>query len=194
MDLEELTAKLAQTLPPNRFRHTLGVVEWSEKLAEQYLMPVIQARQAALLHDCAKYLSDEQLLKLAEQAGLPIEPETRLQPFLLHGPVGAYLAQRDYGVTDPVILDAVSRHTLGADQMTGLDKVIFLADMVEPNRSYPGVRELRALTLLDLDKAMVAALDQTIRHLLDRGDLLHSQTVRTRNALLQNRPVIPGRS
>lgn len=185
MEFQRLTSEIEQILPPRRFRHTMGVVDWAEKMADRYQLNKAQVHLAALLHDCAKKLPDQALLERAVHAGILVDKEMQEQPFLLHGPVGAVLAREEYNINDPQVLQAIARHTLGADDMTSLDKLIFLADMVEINRRYPGVEELRVLTLTDLDQAMLAALDQTIRHLLDQRALIHPQTARTRNSIIR---------
>ncbi len=186
MEFQRLLSKIEVALTPGRFRHTMGVVDWAERMADRYGVHRGQVRLAALLHDCAKKLPDKDLLERAGQAGIPVDTEITEQPSLLHGPVGAVIAREEYAIDDPQVLQAISRHTLGADDMTTLDKLIFLADMVEVNRRYPGVEELRVLTLEDLDRAMVAALDQTVRHLLDRRAVIHPQTVSTRNSILRS--------
>jgi predicted HD superfamily hydrolase involved in NAD metabolism len=186
MEFKRLLTQIELVLSPRRFLHTKGVLDWAEKMADRHQLNQEQVRPAALLHDCAKKLPAEALLNLAEQAGISLDKVLREQPFLLHGPVGAVLAKQHYHIQDLQVLQAISRHTLGADEMTPLDKLIFLADMVEINRSYPGVAELRALTLVDMDQAMLAALDQTIKLLLDRQALIHPQTISTRNSILRS--------
>lgn len=193
MEFQRLLSRIEIVLSPGRFRHTMGVVDWAERLAERYGIHRGQVRIAALLHDCAKKMSNKELLERAVQAGIAVDRELKEQPSLLHGPVGAVIAREEYGIDDPQILQAISYHTLGSDNMTTLDKLIFLADMVEVNRRYPGVEELRVLTLEDLDRAMVAALDQTIRYLLDCRAIIHPQTISTRNNILRV-ALLPGTS
>jgi len=175
---------LARKLSPLRYRHSQGVASYAAELALKYKGDISKARLAGLLHDYARDLPEEKLLTLAEEAGLiSCEVERRL-PVLLHGPVGAYLIQRELGLNDKEILQAISRHTVGSPDMTLLDKIIYLADALEPGRLYPGVDVLRRLAEEDLDKALLKALESSISYVLAKGQLLHPATVEARNYLL----------
>lgn len=175
---------LARKLSPPRYRHSQGVASYAAELALKYRGEVGKAKLAGLLHDYARDLPDEELLTLAGKAGLiTCEVERRL-PVLLHGPVGAYLIQRELGLDDKEILQAISRHTVGSADMTLLDKIIYLADALEPGRRYPGVELLRRLAEEDLDKALLKALESSISYVLEKGQLLHPATVEARNYLL----------
>ncbi len=190
MEFQEIMTKISEVLSPDRFRHTLGVLTWAEKMATRFDLPsqginLEQVRFAALLHDCAKALTNEQLIAEAEQAGIQLTRDYYDQPFLLHAPIGAVLAQKHYQLSDDLVLKAIACHTLGADQMTALDKVVFIADMVEPNRQYPGVAALRNLSIKDLNQAFLAALNSNIQHLITSNFVIHPQTISTRNALLR---------
>lgn len=192
MEFQDIMTELSEVLSPERFQHTLGVLAWAEKMATRFDLPsqginLEQVRLAALLHDCAKSLTDQQLIMAAKQAGIQLTRDYHDQPFLLHAPIGAIIAKKDYQLTDDLVLQAIARHTLGADQMTALDKVIFIADMVEVHRQYPGVEALRKLSLEDLEQALLAALNSNIKHLIALGVVIHPQTVSTRNALLRAR-------
>lgn len=177
---------LARKLSPLRYRHSQGVASYAAELALKYKGEISKARLAGLLHDYARDLPEEKLLTLAEEAGLiSCEVERRL-PVLLHGPVGAYLIQKELGLNDKEILQAISRHTVGSPDMTLLDKIIYLADALEPGRLYPGVDVLRRLAEEDLDKALLKALESSISYVLAKGQLLHPATVEARNYLLLN--------
>lgn len=181
----EICAKLKQMLDFKRFQHTLGVVEMASRLAERYGVPAEKARLAALLHDCAKGLSSFHLLRRIEGSDIVIDDMERLITPILHGPAGAVVAREDFGVTDPEILRAIRFHTTGAPDMTVLDKVIFLADYIEPNRTCSGVDELRKMAFVDLDQAVATAAGRTIIYEVNRGNLVHPRTLETRNALLR---------
>ncbi|MCG0277581.1 MAG: bis(5'-nucleosyl)-tetraphosphatase (symmetrical) YqeK [Thermanaeromonas sp.] len=178
---------LARKLSPLRYRHSRGVASYAAQLALKYNIEVNKARLAGLLHDYARDLPEGELLTLAEEAGLISCEVERKLPLLLHGPVGAYLVQKDLNVNDGEILQAISRHTVGAPDMTLLDKIIYLADALEPGRVYPGVDVLRRLAEEDLDKALLKALESSISYVLARGQLLHPATVEARNCLLMKR-------
>ena len=106
---------------------------------------------------------------------------------LLHGPAGAAYAKLRLQIVDVDICEAIRVHTLGSTSMSILDKIIFLADYIEPNRNFPGVDELRQLAFIDLNRAVISAYDGTIRHLLDLGLTIHVDTIRGRNSVLLER-------
>ncbi|HHY93164.1 MAG TPA: HD domain-containing protein [Firmicutes bacterium] len=185
MTWEELTDRLAAHLTPDRLQHSLGVVETAARLAVRWGAAVAQARLAGLLHDCAKGLTADELLQWAAAFGI-VRSDTEIAcPDLLHGPVGALLAWKEYGVTDRAVLTAIRLHTLGAPDMGLLDKLIYLADYIEPGRAFPGVEDLRRRAEQDLNQAVLRAMDGTIRYVLERGLPLHPQTVAARNQLLR---------
>jgi predicted HD superfamily hydrolase involved in NAD metabolism len=170
-------------LSPKRFKHTLGVAETAEELAHATGVCVEKARVAALLHDYARELSPETLKGLAREANLDDQFSLN-QPELLHASVGAFLVQRELGVTDQEILDAIISHTVGRRKMNTLEQIIYLADMIEPNRDYAGVQELRAAASQNLKTGVVAALDHTIRYLLNINKPIHLHTIDARNYFL----------
>ena len=156
--------KLRATLKYSRYLHCVGAMECAVELAARFGCDAKKARVAALLHDCAK-LPEDALIALAKEFGVtPSEYDLRA-PGLLHDRVGAFLAQRDYGVEDEEILRAIGRHTLCACGMTKLDKVVYLADKMERTRDYPGVEEIRAAAQSDLERAVVLCMEHVIAHL-----------------------------
>lgn len=185
MQEQKMHEKLQQMIDADRYQHTLGVVEMATRLAERYGACVEQARLAALLHDCAKGLSRFHLLQRLEGSDIVVDSVERAIIPILHGPVGAIIAREEFGVTDAAVLQAIRYHTTGSPEMSLLDKVIFLADYIEPNRSCPGVEELRQLAFQDLDQAIIQAAGRTIIYEINRNHLIHNRTVETRNALLR---------
>jgi predicted HD superfamily hydrolase involved in NAD metabolism len=184
MEYHEILVILTNELRPARFRHSREVSRTAVRLAERWGTDVEKARLAGILHDCARSLKGEALLACATENGLsPSEIELR-QPALIHAKLGALMAERRFGVKDPAILQAIRVHTTGAAQMTELDKIIYLADSIEPGRNFPGVQLIRELAEKDLDTAVLAAFDQGIRFVLDGGGLMHPDTVDGRNSLL----------
>lgn len=177
---EEVRARLDAP----RFHHTMGVVISAEELASQYGADPVKARAAALLHDVAKGYGRERLLKEALEFGIVLSDIERRAPSLIHAPLGAEVARREFGVGDPDILAAVRYHTTGRAGMSLLEKVVFLADYVEPGRTHPGVERVREAARHDLDRAALLALDQTIVYLVERGELIAPDAVAARNDLL----------
>ena len=185
--MNQIINKLKEKLPPNRFKHSLGVSETAVMLARKYGADPDKARIAGLLHDCARGMTPDDLLQRAETFGIVITDVDRREPVLLHAPVGAFIAKLDYGITDADVLMAITRHTTGGSGMSLLDDMIFLADFIEPGRSFSGVEKLRELAKKDLQEALLAAYDQTLFFLLNRRGLIHLSTVEGRNFLLSNR-------
>ena len=184
MNWTDIEADLKKRLTPKRFRHTMNVVEAAEKLACTFGCDPDQARLAGLLHDCAKNLSNEHQLDCAKQHQLKIDRICQNDPQLLHGPVGSVLAGERYGVTDTTIQNAIYCHTTGCKQMSILDKIIYLADYIEKDRSFPGVDAIRLMAETDLDQATIMALTNSICHVAQTGALIHKRTIEARIDLI----------
>jgi predicted HD superfamily hydrolase involved in NAD metabolism len=184
MNWTDIEVDLRNKLTPKRFRHTMNVVEAAEKLARTFGCDPEQARLAALLHDCAKNLTDEQQLDYAQKHQIKIDRVSQNDPQLLHGPVGAVLAKERYDVTDSAIQNAIDCHTTGCQHMSTLDKIIYLADYIEKDRSFPGVDAIRQIAETDLDRATIMALTNCICHVAQTGALLHKRTIDARNDLI----------
>ena len=184
MDYHEILVILTKELRPARFRHSRDVSRTAVRLAECWDIDIEKARLAGILHDCARNLKGDELLSAAQSNGLELGDIEKLQPALVHAPLGAILAQRRFGVADPEILQAIRRHTTGAAHMSPLDKIIYLADCIEPGRNYPGVEQPRELAEKNLDAAVLVAYDHSIRFVLGGGGLLHPNTIEGRNSLL----------
>ena len=185
MTYEEMQAELEKRLKPSRFRHSLGVARTAARLAERFGQDAKQAQLAGLLHDCAREFPNDSLLAEAEKRGLPIGPVERSMPLLLHAPLGACRLREVYGVRDPAVAQAIARHTVGGPQMTALDKIIWFADMIEPGRDYPQVERLRQLAReASLDEMLLAGLSESIIFVVQKGHLVHPDTVLARNEIL----------
>lgn len=178
---------LRRRLGEERLRHTWGVVETAVAMARRWGADPEKARLAALLHDYAKGLPPGQLLELGRRFGVIADPAEEAFPDLLHAPVGAELVREEGLAGDPEVLAAIRWHTTGTPGMGTLDKILWVADMIEPGRNFPGVEEIRRLAGRDLDEALLAGLDHTIAHVIRTGRLLHLGSVRTRNWLLEER-------
>ena len=152
-----------------RFQHTLNVEALAVELARQYGADPQKAALAALLHDCAKELPKEELLRIMRENVIIAENGERRPAPVWHGICAAILARTQWGVADEEILNAVACHTTGRPGMTQLDKILFLADMTCAERDFPGVEHLRALTRQNLDLAMVEALQHTVRFVQQSG-------------------------
>ncbi|MEF3306091.1 bis(5'-nucleosyl)-tetraphosphatase (symmetrical) YqeK [Paenibacillus sp. GYB003] len=183
MNRERLIEETRGQMPARRWEHTLGVVGSAAALAAKYGADAEKAELAALLHDYCKYWPiDEQRREYAE-AGL--DPDLlRYDPQLIHGPLAAEIVRRRYGIDDPEILDAIRYHTSGREKMSLLDKIVCLADYIEPGRDFPGVHNIREIAEHSLERALVAGFDSTIQFLLAKGKKVYPLTLAARNALL----------
>jgi predicted HD superfamily hydrolase involved in NAD metabolism len=163
---KKLTKAMEETQSGKRFQHTIGVEYTAAAMAMRFDVDVNLARLAGLLHDCAKPLEDEKLLKICEKNNLPVSEIEGRNPYLLHGKVGAWLAKEKYEVSDEDVLNAITWHTTGRPGMSDLEKIIFIADYIEPNRKVaPNLQEVRKLAFDDLDKAMIRILKDTMDYL-----------------------------
>lgn len=174
----EIQDKLRKKQTGSRFTHTLGVQYTSACLAMRYGGDVDQAQMAGLLHDCAKHMKPEKLLSICKENGLEVTEVQEKTPFLLHGRVGAFLAQNKYEIEDPEILSAIEWHTTGKPDMSLLEKIVFTADYIEPNRNKaPNLPELRRISFEDLDLAVYRILKQTLEYLEESTDQIDETTV-----------------
>lgn len=184
MERAEIMQLLREMTDDRRYSHTMGVMACARELAGLYGVDTRQAELAALLHDCARCLSPQELLASALEQGLPVDELEREVPDLLHGKVGAFFARARFGVDDPAVLRAIELHTLGAQDMTLLDKIIFIADMIEPSRDFPGVETLRETARTDLDRSLLDGFDSTIRYVIEKRQYIHPRSIGARNAIL----------
>ncbi len=183
--VEVIKEKLKHVISAKRYIHTLGVVDAACYLAEKYGEDPLDAQIAALLHDYAKDFSEEQLKEYIDKKKVVADDILREAHQLLHGKVAAYIAQQEFYISDPNILNAIENHTTGRANMSQLEKIVYLADFIEVGRNYPGVDELRLLAEEDLDKALLQALNNTIIYVLSIEKLLHPNTIYARNDLLR---------
>ncbi len=175
--------KILAYYPEKRRAHIRGVIEESKKLAERYGADVEKAMTAALFHDIAKYR-----VKEWQDGAFPevvLDEDTIEIPETIHAPLGAYLARKEFGIEDEEILHAIAGHTVGIVPMHKLDQILFLADLIEPGRDFPGVENLRAAAYADLTGATLLAMKHTIQYLMGQGLLVHPATIRAYNALIR---------
>lgn len=174
LSLKKLRKEMKKVQDSKRFEHTLGVEYMAAALAMRYGCDIEAARIAGLLHDCAKCLTDEKRLSICRKHHISVTSVEQKNPFLLHAKVGAYLARKKYGVKNQDILNAIRSHTTGRKNMSTLEKIIFVADYIEPGRVHgpANLAEIRKLAFVDLDKALVRILEETLNYLKNSaGDI-----------------------
>ncbi len=185
---EEIKLWLKKNLNEERYIHTLGTAETAEKLARRFGLNEQKAYIAGLLHDAAKCFSNEKLLEIIQE-NLEVE-ESELQNYkTLHAPVSAFIAEKDFGVTDKDILSAIRWHTLGKLDMTDFEKIVFLADKIEP-RTREAERSAEITKCLDEDnginKALLKCYKNTIKSLVKRDLKICLLTIEIYNQLETN--------
>lgn len=177
MDPSLMLQKVKERLPEKRYNHVLGVMNTAVALAKVYGVSEEQARIAAILHDVAKYADRDWMRGIIEKENMdPLLLDYHHE--LWHAPVGAYLAAYEFGVADQEILDAIRYHTTGRAAMTNLEKIVYIADMIEPSRKFPGVERLRAMKNDGLDQLMEASIRQSIEFLTSKNQPVYPDSLK----------------
>lgn len=182
LELPELRACSYSMIRHKRVAHVMGVEEEAVRLAKFWGADPELARHAGILHDCTKYLELAPQLHLCEKYGIPLDDLEQKAVKLLHSKTGACIAKYIFGEPDEVY-EAIFWHTTGRANMTLLDKILYMADYIEPNRDFEGVEELRRLAYTDLDQAMLLGVESTIQEMEQRGVPIHKNTLAARDWL-----------
>ena len=188
LPMAELERVVIRLLNPNRVAHVLGCRDTAVALAKRWGADVTDAARAGILHDCTKYLDLAEQLKLCDEYGIVLDDLEQKAVKLLHSKTGAAIARHVYGAPDEVC-DAIYWHTTGKADMTLLEKVLYLADYIEPSREeFPGLKELRRLAYEDLDQALLLGCRLTIEDMEERGVPVHTNTLQARDWLKGRNP------
>lgn len=180
MDLDIIRENMKMLLKESRYIHSLGVEEVACDLAIIHGYDMEKASIAGILHDCARNMTDQQLIEECETHHIPVSEIEKKCGFLLHGKIGALYAKEKFGVKDQEILDAIIYHTTGRPEMTLLEKIIFTADYIEPyRRPLPRIDEIRKAAYFNLDLAVYMILENTLFYLVDSGSVIDHTTVET---------------
>lgn len=180
LKIEKIKKKLRHHLDKDRYEHTLGVMYTAAALAMVYRTDINKALLAGLLHDCAKCIPGEKKIRLCEKYGLSANQAERKNPGLLHSKLGAYIAASKYGVEDNEVLDAICYHTTGRPQMTLLDKIIYIADYIEPNRyQAPNLEDARRMAFVDIDACLYMILNDSLAYLETKNEAIDPMTEKT---------------
>ena len=183
MDREEIRAILAKRLSSECLTHSERTAKAAAQLAEVHGDSLKKADLAGLAHDVARDLSDEELLRQADQYGLRVGDVELERPCLLHAAIGAMMLGQDFGIQDQDIIEAVKNHTNGRTKMNKLDKIVYLADAIEPKRDYAGVDELRELAQTDLDKAFAKAYQMQMLKIIKGRRMIHPESLEVWNSV-----------
>lgn len=180
-NLKKYEAEIEERIGEKRFLHTLRVRDIAIELAKIHDVDLEKAEVAGFLHDCAKIRDEKKLIKEAKKRELLLTDEMKKAPQIIHSHLGALLAKELYKIEDQDILNAISYHTTGRPNMSDLEKIIFLADYIEPMRNFDGVEKARQLAKKDLDAAMYFALNNTLKFLVEHDNYIVVETVLARN-------------
>lgn len=176
--------RLKEYLCPKRFRHTIGVAKMAEKLAEHYQIDKEKAYLAGLLHDCAKNLPEDELRSLIKRSSFSVYEGELDNPQLLHSIAGSVIAKEVFGIEDKEILSAIRYHTIGKVDMTLLEKIIYLADLIEENRTFALVEKMRNLAFVNLDQALLLSIENNICYLKKNGQSVLKESYHIKESLL----------
>ena len=169
-DLKKIRKSMEKELDARRYEHTLGVAYTAAALAMCYDIDPIMAETAGLLHDCAKCLSDDKKISVCRKNNMEINSVESRNPYLLHAKAGYCIAKSKFNIDDQDILNAILNHTTGRPGMSRLEKIIYIADYIEPSRKQaPNLPDVRKLAFRDLDQALLKILSDILRY-LESGD------------------------
>lgn len=176
----EIQALLKEKLKKERYEHTLGVMYMAASLAMCHSANLHQAMLAGLLHDCGKYGTSKEQIEQCKEKEISLTDAELIMPSLVHAKLGAYLAEYEYGIADGKILSAIRFHTTGRPEMTLLEKIIYIADYIEPGRrEIPGLSAIRAAAFHNIDRAVALSAKGTIEYLNTAGKPIDAMTIET---------------
>ena len=176
-DFIKMQKKLKKNLDEDRYQHTLGVMFTCAAMAMVHGVDYLDAQMAGLLHDCAKCIPNKKKLEMCEKHKIELTDFEKEHPYLIHAKLGAFLAKSRYGVKDPEILSAIRYHTTGKPDMTALEKIVYIADYIEPMRNRaPHLPLVRKLAFQDLDECMYRILKDTLDYLDESADEIDETT------------------
>lgn len=179
-DISKIRRAMEKLQDNKRYEHTLGVAYIASALAMRYDVDVNNALIAGYLHDCAKSLSDEKKLTFCNKHNIPVTEAETKNPSLLHAKVGGFMAMNTYKVTNIDIVNAILNHTTGRPEMSDLEKIIFIADYIEPGRKQaPNLTQIRKMAFVDLDQTMLLILSDTLDYLKESDIVIDLKTQKT---------------
>lgn len=183
--VEEIKKELEKKLSERRYEHSISVMNMAEELAKIYNVNVEDAKIAGLLHDNAKEMSEEEMLKYVKENNIEITEFEEINVKILHGKIGADIAKKEYGVTDQ-IAKAIEYHTVTNPNMDLLAKIVYVSDKIELTRKFDkfDLEPERKMAKIDLDKTILLILDNTTKYLIDNNKMISIESIATRNKLL----------
>lgn len=175
---------LKKNLNQSRLNHSINVSKEAVKLSNLYGYDEKKAELAGIVHDCAKDIKLENQKHYAKNCGFIVDDLTYKIPELIHAPASVYVCKNIFGILDIEILTSIRYHTTGRENMSLIEKILFIADIIEPGRKFEKVEKIRALAYANIDEALLFALDATIIYIIERKLVLHPDTVKARNYIM----------
>ena len=185
-DIELIKEEIKEKLTEKRFMHSISVMDMCEKLAKIYGCDIKKAKLVGLVHDMAKEMTDKEMLGYVNKNNIAISDTEKNIPQILHGKIAGDLAKKKYDFDDEMC-EAIKYHTTGKEDMTLLQKILFVADKIDETRNYEGVEELRKLAFENLDEAIIKNIDETLIINIGKNKVIQEESIKTRNYLLINK-------
>ena len=190
--MKKIKKYLKKHLTKERYHHTVGVAYTAMSMAMKYNPQpdnnefIIKAEIAGLLHDCAKCMDNDKKIRICNKNQISYSKIEAENPYLLHGKVGAYIARKEFDILDEDILNAITWHTTGRPDMSLLEKIIFVADYIEPSRRpIPELNLIRQLAFTDIDQAVIKILENTLKYLNEKGNPIDDMTQKTYDSYIR---------
>ena len=190
--MKKIKKYLKKHLTKERYHHTVGVAYTAMSMAMKYNPQpdnnefMIKAEIAGLLHDCAKCMDNDKKIRICNKNQISYSKIEAENPYLLHGKVGAYIARKEFDILDEDILNAITWHTTGRPDMSLLEKIIFVADSIEPSRRpIPELILIRQLAFTDIDQAVIKILENTLKYLNEKGNPIDDMTQKTYDSYIR---------
>ena len=190
--MKKIKKYLKKHLTKERYHHTVGVAYTAMSMAMKYNPQpdnnefMIKAEIAGLLHDCAKCMDNDKKIRICNKNQISYSNIAAENPYLLHGKVGAYIARKEFDILDEDILNAITWHTTGRPDMSLLEKIIFVADYIEPSRRpIPELNLIRQLAFTDIDQAVIKILENTLKYLNEKGNPIDDMTQKTYDSYIR---------
>lgn len=190
--MKKIKKYLKKHLTKERYHHTVGVAYTAMSMAMKYNPQpdnnefMIKAEIAGLLHDCAKCMDNDKKIRICNKNQISYSKIEAENPYLLHGKVGAYIARKEFDILDEDILNAITWHTTGRPDMSLLEKIIFVADYIEPSRRpIPELNLIRQFAFTDIDQAVIKILENTLKYLNEKGNPIDDMTQKTYDSYIR---------
>ncbi|MFR1324090.1 MAG: bis(5'-nucleosyl)-tetraphosphatase (symmetrical) YqeK [Ezakiella massiliensis] len=184
-ELEKVLEFLRENLDDFRYGHSIRVMETAVELARIHGVDEEKAQMAGILHDSGKWKSREKTLQKVQDWGIILSEEERAEYNLVHGALSTYIAKNIFGIEDEDVLNAIKNHITGRPAMSDLEKIVYIADMIEPARNYEFIDDFRAMAKVDLDRAMYEILNENLAHLIRNDRYIAGSSLEARNYYLK---------